>query len=104
MLRSASPKRRSWRRVWWRTGGGPPSEMMRQTYRDLQALVEAALPLCQPCWAGRKPYITRGELVDVIRGNADIPAADREKVLAILWGESSTLASGQPSNEPNQSL
>jgi hypothetical protein len=45
---------------------------------------KAILPLCQPCWAGRKRRISRTELVSRIRDDADIPEVDRERVLDIL--------------------
>jgi hypothetical protein len=67
-------------------------ELRKQTYSDPEALVEAVLPLCHRCWAGEKPYLTRSELVSQIKGDADIPAVDKEKIVAILSGEQLTRA------------
>jgi putative phosphoesterase len=65
------------------------STLRQQTYSDPEAVVDAILPLCRLCWAGGKPYMTRGELVSQIEGNANIPAVDKEKVVAILSGRAS---------------
>ncbi len=62
------------------------TELMQQTYRDMDALVAAILPLCHPCWIDPELRISRSDLLDLIRDNAAIASADREKVLAILSG------------------
>ena len=62
------------------------TELMQQTYRDMDALVEAVLPLCHPCWSDPQLRISRSNLLDLIRDNAAIASADREKGLAILSG------------------
>ena len=59
-------------------------ELRKQTYSDIEALKNAILPLCHPCWAGEKRHITRAELLDVLEGDTTIAPADREKVLAVL--------------------
>jgi putative phosphoesterase len=58
----------------------------KQTYRDLEALKRAVLPLSHRCWAGEKQYITRAELLKAIERGTTISATDREKVVAILAG------------------
>jgi putative phosphoesterase len=60
------------------------AELGKQTYADLQALKEAVLPLCHPCWRGEKRHITRAELLGAIERNTDVAPADRETVVAIL--------------------
>ena len=59
-------------------------ELGKQTYSDLEALKEAILPLCHPCWTGEKRHITRAELLNGIESSTDIAPIDREKVIAIL--------------------
>ena len=59
-------------------------ELGKQTYSDLEALKEAILPLCHPCWTGEKRHITRAELLNAIESSMDIAPIDREKVIAIL--------------------
>jgi len=62
------------------------ARMSKQTYRDLEALKRAILPLSHRCWAGEKQYITRAELLNEIERSTTISATDREKVVAILAG------------------
>ena len=59
-------------------------ELGRQTYSDLEALKEAILPLCHPCWTGEKRHVTRTELLSAIESSTHIAPTDREKVIAIL--------------------
>jgi putative phosphoesterase len=61
----------------------------KQTYSDLKSLKEAILPLCHPCWAREKQYMTRAELLGEIERNAGIAPTDKEKVVAILSGTAS---------------
>jgi hypothetical protein len=58
----------------------------KQTYSDLQAVKDAMLPICQPCWTGEKQFVTRAELLDAVERGAGIVPSDREKVLSILSG------------------
>ena len=58
--------------------------LMRQAYSNLEAVVDAVLPLCRLCWTDEKLYITRSELVSQIESSAGIPAVDREKMVAVL--------------------
>ena len=59
-------------------------ELGKHTYSDWEALKNAILPLCHPCWTGEKEYMTRAELLNEIECNTSIAPTDREKVVAIL--------------------
>jgi hypothetical protein len=59
-------------------------ELGKQTYDDLEALKEAILPLCHPCWTGEKRHITRAELLSTIESSTGIAPIDSEKVITIL--------------------
>ena len=63
------------------------SELRQQTFSDLEAIVDAVLPLCHLCWTDGKPYITRGELLGQIEGSTTIPTMDKEKLVAVLSGK-----------------
>jgi hypothetical protein len=61
-------------------------KLREQTYNDLDALKEASLPLCHPCWTGERRYITRADLLSEIEHSTRIVPTDKEKVVAILSG------------------
>ena len=60
------------------------ARLSKQTYSDISAIKEAILPLCHPCWAREKRYVTRAELLDAVERGAGIAPDDREKMIAIL--------------------
>ena len=59
-------------------------ELGKQAFEDLEALKEAILPLCYPCWTDEKKHITRAELLSAIESSTELAPTDREKVITIL--------------------
>ena len=60
-----------------------------------EALREAILRVSRRCWAGEQPIITRTDLWHEIRNDPEIPAADRERLAAVLLaGDTGTNGGG----------
>ncbi len=53
-------------------------------FSNVEAVIEAILPLSRLCWSGARSHLTRRELVSQIENSAGVPADDKERLRAVL--------------------